>query len=49
MGAMLQTPYLEKMLLGQTVPRARPWLDMRMPSFPLTPKTSPTDWQHNTD
>jgi len=38
MGAMLQTPYLEKMLLGQTVPRARPWLDMRMPSFALHAK-----------
>ncbi len=35
MGAMLQTPYLEKILLGTATPRPRPWLDMRMPAFPL--------------
>ncbi|MDB4323431.1 c-type cytochrome [Akkermansiaceae bacterium] len=39
MGAMLQTPYLEKMLLGTAEPRPRPWLDMRMPAFPLHAKS----------
>ena len=33
MGAMLQSSYLEKMLLGTANPRPRPWLDMRMPAF----------------
>lgn len=35
MGAMLHTGYLEKMLLGTADPRPRPWLEMRMPAFPL--------------
>ena len=34
MGAMLHTPYMEQIILGTTVPRPRPWLDMRMPAFP---------------
>ena len=35
MGRMLHTPFLEKMLKGTEDPRPRPWLDMRMPAFPL--------------
>jgi len=35
MGAMLHTTFTEKMLLGKVQPRPRPWLDMRMPAFPL--------------
>jgi len=35
MGSMLQTPFTEKMILGELSPRPRPWLDMRMPAFPL--------------
>ncbi|YCM44265.1 c-type cytochrome [Verrucomicrobiaceae bacterium 227] len=35
MGAMLHTTFTEKMLLGKVEPRPRPWLDMRMPAFPL--------------
>lgn len=35
MGAMLHTSYIEEMLLGTTEPRPRPWLEMRMPAFPL--------------
>lgn len=38
MGAMLHTGYLEKMLLGVANPRPRPWLEMRMPAFPLYAK-----------
>ncbi|MFT6181796.1 MAG: mono/diheme cytochrome c family protein [Akkermansiaceae bacterium] len=38
MGAMLHTNYLEKMLHGKVEPRPRPWLDMRMPAFPLHAK-----------
>jgi len=38
MGAMLHTGYLEKMLLGTAKPRPRPWLEMRMPAFPLHAK-----------
>lgn len=33
MGAMLNSPYLSKMLLGTADPRPRPWLEMRMPAF----------------
>ena len=35
MGAMLHTTFTEKMILGTVQPRPRPWLDMRMPAFPL--------------
>lgn len=35
MGAMLHTSYLKKMILGTIEPRPRPWLDMRMPAFPI--------------
>lgn len=35
MGAMLHTTFSEKMILGEIKPRPRPWLDMRMPAFPL--------------
>ena len=38
MGAMLNTPFFESMLLGTANPRPRPWLDMRMPAFPLHAK-----------
>lgn len=38
MGAMLHTEYIEKMLLGSADPRPRPWLEMRMPAFPLHAK-----------
>jgi len=38
MGAMLNTPFLESMLNGTANPRPRPWLDMRMPAFPLHAK-----------
>ena len=38
MGAMLHTGYLEKILLGIANPRPRPWLEMRMPAFPLHAK-----------
>ncbi len=38
MGAMLHTGYLEKMLSGTADPRPRPWLEMRMPAFPLHAK-----------
>jgi len=38
MGAMLHTGYIEKMLLGTAEPRPRPWLEMRMPAFPLHAK-----------
>ncbi|MGJ8695948.1 MAG: hypothetical protein ACSHYF_06490 [Verrucomicrobiaceae bacterium] len=38
MGAMLHSNYLEKMLLGKVTPSPRPWLDMRMPAFPLHAK-----------
>ncbi|HBI30842.1 MAG TPA: hypothetical protein DDY45_02295 [Verrucomicrobiales bacterium] len=38
MGAMLHTGYVEKMLLGTAKPRPRPWLEMRMPAFPLHAK-----------
>lgn len=39
MGAMLHTTFSEKMILGEIKPRPRPWLDMRMPAFPLHAKT----------
>ncbi len=39
MGAMLNTSFSEKMLNGTVSPRPRPWLDMRMPSFPLHAKS----------
>jgi cytochrome c2 len=38
MGAMLHTGYIKKMLLGTASPRPRPWLEMRMPAFPLHAK-----------
>ncbi|MEN8693855.1 MAG: c-type cytochrome [Akkermansiaceae bacterium] len=38
MGAMLHTPYFEKMLLGTAEPRPRPWLDMRMPAYEVHAK-----------
>ncbi len=38
MGSMLHTNYIESMLLGKVDPRPRPWLDMRMPAFPLHAK-----------
>ena len=38
MGSMLHTTYLEKVLLGTLQPSPRPWLEMRMPSFPLHAK-----------
>jgi len=38
MGAMLHTNYIETTLLGKIEPRPRPWLDMRMPAFPLHAK-----------
>lgn len=38
MGAMLHSEYIEKMLLGRADPRPRPWLEMRMPAFPLHAK-----------
>ncbi|MGC6564149.1 MAG: c-type cytochrome [Akkermansiaceae bacterium] len=38
MGAMLHTTFSEKMILGEIKPRPRPWLDMRMPAFPLHAK-----------
>ena len=38
MGAMLHTSYIENMLLGQVDPGPRPWLEMRMPAFPLHAK-----------
>ena len=38
MGAMLNTPFFESMLSGTANPRPRPWLDMRMPAFPLHAK-----------
>ena len=38
MGSMLHTSYIESMLLGKVDLRPRPWLDMRMPAFPLHAK-----------
>lgn len=34
-GEMLHTTFSAKMILGKVDPRPRPWLDMRMPAFPL--------------
>lgn len=38
MGAMLHTNYIEQMILGNVESRPRPWLEMRMPAFPLHAK-----------